>query len=366
MLKLASQSGYAVAFAVCLVVVPVSAQTIRVTATSAVPIVSDETWLSPSFTGQPSSVSVITNGNASFAVTADGSLVRYYWQTNGTFVLDGGRISGSHTATITYTGVLTNDNGLALTCLISNACTTVTSTEATLTVTNSGGGGGFTPADYSPLAWYAAFYAVTNTAGNPVANNDAIGALGDKSGNQNVLTAPASPSFVYQTGIQNSKPAFETGHNSYLELSALTQGTQAQPVTMYYVGSYTTSADQAFGATSYRGLNVSLSVLDDDHAILYAGSILSSSGTVATGWHIFTCIFDGASSVLRIDGIQVAAGDIGSASLVGFSLAGYQPDGNLHWRDYFGEALVFSGHHDATHITNMENYCSTNWGITIP
>jgi len=98
----------------------------------------------------------------------------------------------------------------------------------------------------------------------------------------------------------------------------------------------------------------------------FAGSILSSSGTVAAGWHIFTCIFDGASSVLRIDGVQVAAGDIGSASLVGFSLAGYQPDGNLHWRDYFGEAVVFSGHHDATHISNMENYCSTNWGITIP
>ena len=84
----------------------------------------------PVITGEPGSVTVVTNGLASFTVTATGSDLNYQWYKNGTGLADGGAVSGSQTATLTispatpadaatsangYYVVITNDCGLAAT-----------------------------------------------------------------------------------------------------------------------------------------------------------------------------------------------------------------------------------------------------------
>ena len=63
----------------------------------------------PAITGEPNSVTVVTNGLASFTVTATGSDLNYQWYKNGTGLTDGNEISGSKTATLTISPATTAD-----------------------------------------------------------------------------------------------------------------------------------------------------------------------------------------------------------------------------------------------------------------
>ncbi len=230
---------------------------------------------------------------------------------------------------------------------------------------NSGNFNG--PADYSPFIWIAADYSLTNDSGNAVSANDSVKTFGDKSGNQNVLSHTSDLNFaVYKVNQQNGLPAVDfTGHNTWYEIAALAQGSKNQPITIYFVARYSSSGIQKIGFSSYRDLNIALDGLDTDHACIYAGSCITSSGVISDGWHVFTCIFDGVNSILRIDGVQVASGDLGSGSLVGFTIGGYQPSSDLHWRDLFGECIGYLEHHNNTKITNMEGWfrSATRWNF---
>jgi hypothetical protein len=128
--------------ALLLICLNCAAAVVTVTSSNAVAIVSTETWLTPSFTAQPASVAVETNGDAAFSVTSTGSLLSYQWRTNGAAVANGGRWSGARTSMLSLTGALIADDGLLIDCVISNACSSPASSAATLTVTNGVGGGG--------------------------------------------------------------------------------------------------------------------------------------------------------------------------------------------------------------------------------
>lgn len=112
------------------------ASTITVTSTVSADIVSDETWFPVSISGNPSSVSVLTNGSSSFSAVASGSLISYYWKTNGQFASDAGRVSGSKTSTLTISSSVPADDGMQVECLISNACGSELTSAATWSVTN--------------------------------------------------------------------------------------------------------------------------------------------------------------------------------------------------------------------------------------
>ncbi len=75
----------------------------------------------PTFTSGPTNLTVAAGAAASFSVTgASGSPTpAYYWQKDGSPLSDGGRISGSHTATLTVTGTVGTDAGV-YSCLVSN------------------------------------------------------------------------------------------------------------------------------------------------------------------------------------------------------------------------------------------------------
>jgi len=73
---------------------------------------------------------------ASFSISANGDGLSYQWRKNGSVINnDGGTISGSATATLTLTGVGTDDSGASFDCVVNGTCSPpATSSAATLSV----------------------------------------------------------------------------------------------------------------------------------------------------------------------------------------------------------------------------------------
>jgi hypothetical protein len=99
---------------------------------------SGETWewacSNPvSIAGHPSDLSLLPGETAVFSVRAGGPVSSYQWRRNGVNLSDGGRISGSATATLTITHVRLSDEG-AYDCVVTGDCNRVASIAASLDV----------------------------------------------------------------------------------------------------------------------------------------------------------------------------------------------------------------------------------------
>jgi hypothetical protein len=100
---------------------------------------------------------------------------------------------------------------------------------------------------------------------------------------------------------------------------------------------------------------------------LFAGSGLrapNDSSTTSPEIVLFSA--DGSSSKIRVNGSDVVTGDAGSNDLtdgVSFSVgAGF---GASYFDGHIGEILVYDNNHSSSTITDVENYLSNKWGITI-
>jgi len=90
----------------------------------------------PVITSQPAQVTLEIGATATFTVGVSNSTgVTYQWQHAGTNLIDGAEFSGSTNATLTVTGVSTNDVG-HYRVLVSNTVGSVFSSDATLTIQN--------------------------------------------------------------------------------------------------------------------------------------------------------------------------------------------------------------------------------------
>ena len=88
----------------------------------------------PVFSAQPSSLTILSGGNAVFSTVATGSApLVYQWQKNGTNVSNGAGISGATSNVLTLTAVTTNSNG-GYSLAVTNHFGVSTSSVATLTV----------------------------------------------------------------------------------------------------------------------------------------------------------------------------------------------------------------------------------------
>ena len=81
------------------------------------------TLLAPNIgTTIPLAQTVASGGGASFGVAATGTQpFTYGWQVNGSFVSDGGRISGSSTPTLTIANLTSADNGQSVVAFVTNS-----------------------------------------------------------------------------------------------------------------------------------------------------------------------------------------------------------------------------------------------------
>jgi hypothetical protein len=87
----------------------------------------------PVISEQPTSITPdIGQAAATFSVAATESTT-YRWRRNGVELADGGRLSGTTEPTLTISDVTWNDPG-TYSCVLTNACGTVTTTDATLSI----------------------------------------------------------------------------------------------------------------------------------------------------------------------------------------------------------------------------------------
>jgi hypothetical protein len=82
----------------------------------------------PAVTTQPTNVRICEGASASMSIVATGGGLRYQWQASGVDV------PGATGTTVTVPNVPANFNGAKVTCIVTNNCGNVTSSEALLTV----------------------------------------------------------------------------------------------------------------------------------------------------------------------------------------------------------------------------------------
>lgn len=212
-------------------------------------------------------------------------------------------------------------------------------------------GGAWSPASLSGLvAWYDASDAATITQ-----SAGAVSAWADKSGNGYNLaqdSAPARPTTGAATQNSLNVLVFDGNDDLRASTAAIANGSS----TFYLVARFTTDnrwlatnggAWQWFGFGSwYAGAS---------------GPSISPAASTDT-WYALGVQFAGASSWMRRNGSQVAAGNPGANTTiqnlsVGSRFAGWYVTGQL------GEVIVVGGSLTTGERSSLESYLMTKWGI---
>jgi len=97
--------------------------------------------------------------------------------------------------------------------------------------------------------------------------------------------------------------------------------------------------------------------------IINAGTSVTA-GTADTNPVLLTAVFDGANSVLRDNGTEIATGDAGTNALNGIS-AGARTGNDFFYDGYIGELLPLNERASQTTIDEQEQRMADRWGITI-
>jgi hypothetical protein len=92
----------------------------------------------PTITTQPTNQSASVGGSATFNIVASGSgPLAYQWRRGATDLVNGGSISGADTSTLTINPVAAGDAATDYNCVVTSACGSATSSDASLTVSTS-------------------------------------------------------------------------------------------------------------------------------------------------------------------------------------------------------------------------------------
>lgn len=216
----------------------------------------------------------------------------------------------------------------------------------------SAGGGAFNPATMTGIQGWWDFSTLGLTDGT------AIASISD--GSANARTA--------SQGTAGSRPLCKTGANGINSLSVgLFDGvddslvtaafTLAQPLTVYVViaggndgpGRYFAGTDLSLRAgwgNSFQQVNN------------YAGTALSfNTSTLSANPKVVTSVFSGASSLIRVDGVQVVAGDTSTGGIGGGVALGSASA--QFWTGKIGEVFFTNV---ATVSTAAEAYLKAKWG----
>lgn len=222
---------------------------------------------------------------------------------------------------------------------------------------------GFNPRQIAGLAaWFDAQDAASITL-----NGTTVSQWVDKSGSGRTLSqaTPANQPDYVAAGI-NGKPSLELdGSNHFMNGSSTLI---SQPFTMYAVlevDDNATNKNLLSGGTS--GLVPVLATNGSEFLTLYAGTSISATTAVLTSPGVAVGLFDGATSVGRVNGSQVLTGNAGtidwSPTDNGLSLGTFAGGGSQRWDGLVGEILLYAGKHTTAQTARVEGYLAWKWGL---
>ena len=142
--------------------------------------------------------------------------------------------------------------------------------------------------------------------------------------------------------------------------------TLAQPFTVYIVCLSDDGADSTrqvmFDRITTTGITIEKTAANV--WAMNAGTALASATAPTTAAQYFTATFNGASSVLRRNGTQIASGNAGTNGFSGNSFAiGYATGATAFWDGWIGEVILSGAADSAGVVAQMETYLSTKWNI---
>lgn len=185
----------------------------------------------PTITTQPVGQMVAVGGNATLTVAASGTApFTYQWRKNGAALNDGGPFSGTHSATLTLTGVTHAETG-SYDVIVTNSANSATSSAATLVVTSA-----------APSVIYWDFGTAAPTSGIPAGVTGGTVTQGNNNGVTTMLTTTSASSNTGASGGNNAGVAARIG--------ALVKTGTATTGSAYFEFTFTPDAGRQFAATA--------------------------------------------------------------------------------------------------------------------
>lgn len=215
------------------------------------------------------------------------------------------------------------------------------------------------PASVSKLVFWFKADAIKGLAdGDPVATWPDSSGLGRDA---TQATAAKKPTYRASRSTFSGQPVVEfDSADDFVQTASFTA--MAQPNTVFAVAKV--------GATGAQRFMIDGFDFSNRHALFqesstnwqyYAGSLVND-GTSNTNVHLFQALFNGASSVLRVDGGAGTSGNAGSNNLTGLTL-GAQPSGTSNWGGDIAEVIVYNMSLSATEINGVALYLGAKYGL---
>lgn len=187
----------------------------------------------------------------------------------------------------------------------------------------------------------------------------------DKSGNNRHVTE-GSNGPVYKVAIQNGRSI--TRFLTQKKLS-IVGPSLPQPNTIFVVGSANNASGDignfvdgniAAGAGGSTGRHIFGATTSNQWRAF--GGLNIAGGSRNTSFHVFSVIFNGASSALYVDGSSVASGDAGSTDLKMLRVGiGYDASSGQDLDGDIGEILIYSGALSSGDRTAIETWLNSKW-----
>lgn len=221
----------------------------------------------------------------------------------------------------------------------------------------------------SPTAGYFAWYDPTVVggvlhSGVQATDGQTVSTWVDQAASGHNLTPPGTIPVFYKTTsakLINGLPTIDMTSSGGLDSASYVQ---AQPLTVYCVGRLTDATNGGSAWQNNDGNNRCRLTCTTTYAIFAEGALVSG-GTTNTSAHVMSVVMNGASSVLRVDGTQVASGNPGTAGINNGLILGQFPTNsgsNFPWIGVVGEFLFYAAAHNSTTLALNEAYLKGRWG----
>jgi len=178
----------------------------------------------------------------------------------------------------------------------------------------------------------------------------------DKSGNSRHATQSTANNQPSYASTRNGRRVLTyDGANDTMRTTVFALN---QPSTMFVVANCTTNTNIIDGFLSTRA---GVARRASGHWAIYAGIDLFD-GTSDSAWNVLECETNGASSSLRVNGVQIISGNAGAQNCTGgLSFGSYNNTGSYMTGD-MGEVITTNGILSASTLAAIRAYLKAKWG----
>jgi hypothetical protein len=211
------------------------------------------------------------------------------------------------------------------------------------------------------VAWYDTQHQGGFVQGDPVGSVRSLG--GVAAGALTQGTAASKP--TWQIAGINGHPTVRHDGTDDAMATAAFGALETQPNTMVMVVRLVTTGAGMVLLDGNGATNRHLIQIDNatQQWQIWAGAFISSTGqSLNTSPHILRALFNGASSSLWVDDVQVATGDPGAASLGGVTVGSYSNAGAGYAPIDWGQILVYAGDISGNWAA-LRDHLLVKWGI---